>query len=82
MKISTSTIRRLSIYLRQLENLQEEGLATVSSAHLAELAQVKDTQLRKDLSFFGSFGVRGRGYAVENLVNSIRSILGLDQEWK
>lgn len=82
MRISTSTVRRLSIYLRQLENLLDEKVATVSSAKLAELAQVKDTQLRKDLSFFGSFGVRGLGYSVANLANSIKSILGLDMEWR
>lgn len=81
-KISNSTVRRLSIYLRQLEDLMDEGVETVSSARLSELATVKATQLRKDLSFFGSFGVRGLGYAVPKLAARIKTILGLDREWK
>jgi redox-sensing transcriptional repressor len=81
MKISNSTVRRLSIYLRQLENLMDEGKDTVSSADLAEMATVKATQLRKDLSFFGSFGVRGLGYSVPKLASRIKTILGLDREW-
>lgn len=81
-KISNSTIRRLSIYLRQLEDLVEEGMETVSSAHLSDLATVKATQLRKDLSFFGSFGVRGLGYSVPRLAARIKTILGLDREWR
>lgn len=81
-KISNSTVRRLSIYLRQLEDLMDEGVETVSSARLSELATVKATQLRKDLSFFGSFGVRGLGYSVPKLAARIKTILGLDREWR
>ncbi len=80
-RIANSTIRRLSIYLRQLEALAEEKTETVSSAKLAELAAIKDTQVRKDLSFFGSFGVRGRGYSVSGLVEKLKLILGLDRHW-
>jgi redox-sensing transcriptional repressor len=79
-RVANSTIRRLSIYLRLLETLQDEGVETVSSERLSELAVIKATQLRKDLSFFGSFGVRGRGYNVEALATTVRSLLGLDQE--
>lgn len=80
-RISDSTISRLSIYLRQLENVSDEGSATVSSSELAERSAVKATQLRKDLSHFGSFGVRGLGYDVTELTKTIRSILGLDERW-
>lgn len=82
MNISASTIRRLSIYLRQLEGIKEEGRETVSSSLLAERSDVKATQLRKDLSYFGSFGVRGLGYSVDDLSSKISKILGLDREWR
>ncbi|RMH58978.1 MAG: redox-sensing transcriptional repressor Rex [Candidatus Hydrogenedentota bacterium] len=80
-KISYSTVRRLTLYLRELEGLLEEGQKTVSSRELAAAAGVKATQLRKDLSFFGSFGVRGRGYDAEDLADNIRRILGVNKEW-
>lgn len=81
MRISQPTVRRLSVYLRQLEQLSEEGYETVSSSLLAEMSAVKATQLRKDLSYFGSFGVRGIGYSVRELSNRIAKILGLDESW-
>lgn len=80
-RISNSTVRRLSIYLRQLESVREEGRENVLSAELAERSAVKATQMRKDLSFFGSFGRRGIGYSVPALIEQIRLILGLDRVW-
>lgn len=81
-KISESTIRRLSVYLRSLEALAEEGCSTVSSTELARRGATTAAQVRKDLSHFGSFGKRGLGYRVDELTESLRRILGLDREWR
>lgn len=76
-KISDSTVRRLALYLRFLEQSVAQGLATISSADLAQRGGTTPAQVRKDLSFFGSFGKRGLGYSVPELAGRIREILGL-----
>jgi redox-sensing transcriptional repressor len=76
-KISDSTVRRLSLYLRFLEQWAAQGRRTISSGELARLGGTTSAQVRKDLSFFGSFGKRGLGYAVPDLAAHIREILGL-----
>ena len=81
-KVSESAIRRLSIYRRVLERLEREREATVSSQVLADRAGTTAAQVRKDLSFFGSFGKRGLGYAVTPLKDQLRDILGLYRSWK
>ena len=81
-KISESTVRRLSLYLRSLESLEEEGATTVSSEELARRGTTTAAQVRKDLSLFGSFGKRGLGYTVSELAESLRRILGLDRSWR
>jgi redox-sensing transcriptional repressor len=81
-RIADSTVRRLSVYLRFLEEFEERGLATVSSDELARRGGTTSAQVRKDLSFFGSFGKRGLGYAVPELATSLREILGLGRQWK
>ena len=68
-KISDSTIRRLSKYFRSLEHLTEKGVETVSSDQLAEMDGITSAQVRKDLSFFGTFGKRGLGYNTKALKN-------------
>ncbi|MCK5032102.1 MAG: redox-sensing transcriptional repressor Rex [Spirochaetes bacterium] len=80
-KISDSTINRLSKYYRTLERLQEKNIETVSSDEIAEIDGVTSAQVRKDLSFFGTFGKRGLGYNIEELKNNIGKILGLNQQW-
>ena len=80
-RISESTIRRLSVYYRALSGLESEGYHTVSSKELALREKLTPAQVRKDLSFFGSFGTRGLGYPVVELKNKIASILGIDREW-
>ncbi len=75
-------MRRLSLYLRLLEEFDERGLATISSDELATLAGTSSAQVRKDLSVFGSFGKRGLGYAVPELIAKLREILGLGREWR
>ena len=79
--ISDPAVRRLSVYLRQLEELEREGEATISSAELAKRAGSTSAQIRKDLSVFGSFGKRGLGYSVPDLVRELREILGLTRSW-
>jgi redox-sensing transcriptional repressor len=74
--IPRKTIYRLSIYLRCLARLRENGIGTVSSEALARAAGVKSTQLRKDLAYFGTFGTRGLGYDVADLSEKIADELG------
>ncbi|WP_419948472.1 redox-sensing transcriptional repressor Rex [Candidatus Palauibacter sp.] len=81
-RISDSTVRRLSLYLRMLRDLERAGVEVVSSARLAEPSGATSAQVRKDLSHFGSFGKRGRGYSVERLVRALEEILGLTQSWR
>jgi len=81
-RISESTVRRLSHYDRVLEEVEAEGKRTISSHRLAEREGITPAQVRKDLSYFGSFGRRGLGYNVAHLRGEIRAILGLDRRWR
>ncbi len=81
-KIPVSTIDRLSAYMRALDKLRLDGMETVSSLQLAELSGVNSAQLRKDLAYFGQFGMRGIGYEIESLLKSLKKILGVDRKWK
>jgi redox-sensing transcriptional repressor len=81
-RIAESTVRRLSIYLSFLEEIEAEGVLTTSSDDLARLGGTTSAQVRKDLSFFGSFGKRGLGYSVPELASRLRTILGLGKEWR
>lgn len=80
-KISDSTISRLSKYYRTLGRLIEKRVKTVSSDEIAEIDGVTSAQVRKDLSFFGTFGKRGLGYNTVDLQNNIGTILGLYKKW-
>lgn len=80
-KVSESTVSRLSMYLRLLTELQAEGVATLASEELARRCGTSAAQVRKDLSAFGTFGKRGRGYSVTELVTELRQILGLSRRW-
>ncbi|HJN89491.1 MAG TPA: redox-sensing transcriptional repressor Rex [Verrucomicrobiota bacterium] len=75
-EIPRKAIYRLSLYLRCLHRLENNGIHTVSSEVLAKAAGVKSTQLRKDLTYFGQFGIRGLGYDVEQLIEMISELLG------
>lgn len=78
-KISELTTNRLSIYLRCLNTLSAAGIKTISSQELAEQFNLNSAQIRKDLGYFGEFGVRGVGYFVDDLSEHITRILGLDK---
>jgi len=80
-KISESTIRRLSLYYRALSLLEKENYETISSRELAKREKLTPAQVRKDLSFFGSFGTRGLGYPVTELKDRIAKILGIHRAW-
>jgi len=81
-KISESAVRRLSLYLRILEDLERKGQNTVSSEEMSGRSATTAAQVRKDLSLFGSFGKRGLGYAVTELAERLKKILGLDRRWR
>ena len=81
-RIADSTVRRLSLYLRFLEESAQRGVVTISRDELARRGGTTSAQVRKDLSFFGSFGKRGLGYSVPELTDSLREILGLRREWR
>lgn len=81
-KIPTATITRLSIYSRYLEALAQEGVKIIASDKLAQKCGINPAQIRKDLAYFGEFGIRGVGYFVRELLFEIKRILGLNKSWK
>lgn len=78
--ISPLSLNRLSLYLRCLRQLQNEGVSRVSSSELARRFNLSATLIRKDLAQFGEFGIRGIGYELDKLIERLRSIMGLDNE--
>ena len=78
-QVSELTTNRLSVYLRCLNALEDAGIRTISSQSLAEQFHLNAAQIRKDLAYFGEFGVRGVGYYVKELRRHLRQILGLDR---
>jgi redox-sensing transcriptional repressor len=81
-KIPGTTVSRLSVYVRALQKLRNDGVVTTSSEKLAEQIGLTAAQIRKDLAYFGQFGVPGRGYYVENLYNELATILGINRRWQ
>src|SRR5919112_4911765 len=79
-QVSELTTNRLSVYLRCLNELDAAGVETISSQALAEQFHLNAAQIRKDLAYFGEFGVRGVGYYVKDLRRHLRQILGIDRK--
>ena len=79
--IPAPAVRRLSLYLRQLEAVRAQGCNTLSSRCLGDALGVSDAQVRKDLAHFGHFGHPGIGYHVDDLIKRLRRILGTDKKW-
>ncbi len=77
-RVPASAVRRLSLYLRQLEHLHEQNVRSVSSRQLAAALLITPAQVRKDFTYFGQFGRRGVGYPVAALASALRHILGTD----
>ena len=82
IEIPRPTVKRLSLYLREAERLIDSGSSTISSRRLGEKLGIAATQVRKDLGHFGQIGQSGIGYHATNLVDTLRQVLGLNQEWK
>jgi redox-sensing transcriptional repressor len=80
-QVSELTTNRLSVYLRSLNELDTNGVKTISSQAMAEQFHLNAAQIRKDLAYFGEFGVRGVGYYVNDLRRHLRQILGLDRKF-
>lgn len=78
--IPTPAVRRLSLYLRQLERFRAADRRTVSSRELGDAVAVSDAQVRKDLAYFGQFGHPGIGYRIAELIDRVRRILGTDKQ--
>jgi len=81
LKIPEATIMRLSVYSRYLTEIDRKGIITISSGDIAEGVGVSPAQVRKDLAYFGEFGIRGVGYNVKDLHRNVLRILGLSNEW-
>jgi redox-sensing transcriptional repressor len=79
--VPNPAVRRLSLYLRELEALKRAGRATISSKQLGQSLRLTDAQVRKDLAYFGQFGHPGIGYRVDDLIGQVRRILGTDKTW-
>src|SRR5918911_4608369 len=74
-------VRRLSLYLRQLESFRKKDRRTISSKELGESLGLTDAQVRKDFAYFGQFGHPGIGYRVDDLIGQVKRILGTDKTW-
>src|SRR5215218_5527840 len=79
--IPNPAVRRLSLYLRQLESFSRKDRRTISSKQLGESLGLTDAQVRKDLAYFGQFGHPGIGYRVDDLIAQVKRILGTDKIW-
>jgi redox-sensing transcriptional repressor len=80
-KIPRAAIQRLAMYLQTLERMGRDGVELVSSEILARACAVNPSQIRRDLTYFGEFGVRGVGYNIGALIASVRQALHIDRPW-
>ena len=81
-KIPDIVIGRLPLYLRALTRLQQQGKEVTSSHELGRRLDISSAQIRKDLSHFGGFGKQGTGYQIDFLIDKLREVLQLNQEWQ
>lgn len=81
-RLPPATVARLTLYLRALNAMLGDGAERVSSEELADAAGVGSSNVRKDLSYLGSYGTRGVGYEVADLSRHISTALGLTQDWR
>ncbi len=80
-RIPRPTLLRLATYLQVLERMHKDGIEVVASDPLAKACEVNASQVRKDLAYFGEFGVRGVGYYVNYLLDAIKACLHADRTW-
>ncbi|HEA47077.1 MAG TPA: redox-sensing transcriptional repressor Rex [bacterium] len=81
-KIPEITITRLSNYFRVLDEFKRREFYNIASYQLAEEMDINDSQVRKDLAYFGQFGKPGMGYEMTRLKEEIQKILGLTRKWR
>lgn len=81
-KFARAMIERLPLYYRTLQKLEDNGFLEVSSIELAKILGTKPEQIRKDLTEFGNFGIKGLGYDVTDLKNKIGNIIGFQNNWR
>jgi len=79
--VPQATIQRMTVYIQVLEDLLLQNQTIISSDKLAKECEVNPSQIRKDLAYFGEFGIRGVGYYVQDLLQAIKHFLGIDQNW-
>lgn len=79
--IPAPAVKRLSLYLRQLDAFRRKERRTISSRQLGESLGLTDAQVRKDFAYFGQFGHPGIGYRVDDLIAQVKRILGTDKTW-
>ncbi len=78
--IPDATIKRISMYLRCLRIFRDWNMDIVQSKDIAEKCGFSSSLVRKDLSYFGEFGIRGKGYEVDKLIKKIEEIIGLHEK--
>lgn len=76
--VSGNTVSRLPKYIRLLDELDRQGIDRVSSGRIGQLLGITPSQVRQDLSHFGSYGSQGYGYGVQGLSNGLKKVMGLD----
>ncbi|MBP86520.1 MAG: redox-sensing transcriptional repressor Rex [Planctomycetaceae bacterium] len=81
VQVPAAVVSRLSLYLRELQELVRAGQETTNSTQLGKKLGFTDAQVRKDLAYFGQFGYPGIGYRCEELIPAIKRILGTDRSW-
>ena len=80
-EIPSIVLDRMAIYLRVLNQLQQEMKKLTSSKELSNYLPVEPGQIRKDLNYLGKFGINGKGYNVKNLKKTLQRQLGLEAKW-
>ncbi|MFW6054803.1 MAG: redox-sensing transcriptional repressor Rex [Thermodesulfobacteriota bacterium] len=80
-RIPKVTVQRMALYVQALEGMLHQEIEVVSSEGLAAACNVNSSQIRKDLAYFGEFGVRGVGYYIQDLLGAMRAYLGIDRVW-
>jgi redox-sensing transcriptional repressor len=79
--VPPAVVSRLSLYLRELQQLVRDGNETTNSTQLGKRLGFTDAQIRKDLAYFGQFGYPGIGYRCQELITAVKKILGTDRLW-
>ena len=80
-EIPSVVLDRMAIYIRVLNQLQQERIKLTNSKELSNYLPVESGQIRKDLNYLGKFGINGKGYNVKNLKKTLQKLMGLEAKW-